>query len=150
MPAIPRSSLILTAAGVLPFAWGAVTALSPGFGQALGLPPMFRGTVAMLTYGTVILSFMSGVLWGFAAKASGALSAVGHALSVIPALWAFFMTGGAPGAAAVNLAGGFVGVLMLDWAFWQWGLAPRWWMRLRVPVTVAVLACLAVPILLDR
>lgn len=150
MPAIPRSALILTAAGVLPFAWGAATLISPGFGQELGLPPMFRGTVAMLTYGTVILSFMSGVLWGFAARASGAMAAAGHVLSVIPALWAFFMTGGAPGAAAVNLAGGFAGVLMLDWAFWQWGLAPRWWMRLRVPVTLAVLACLAVPILLDR
>lgn len=150
MPSIPRTALILTAAGVLPFAWGAATLIWPGFGQSLGLPPMFRGTVAMLTYGTVILSFMSGVLWGFAAKASGALSAVGYGLAVIPALWAFFMTGGAPGAAAVNLAGGFVGVLMLDAAFWQWGLAPRWWMRLRVTVTVAVLACLAVPILLDR
>lgn len=150
MTAIPRSALILTAAGVLPFAWAAVTTLSPGVGQDLGLPPMLRGTVAMLTYGTVILSFMSGVLWGFAAKAGGALAAAGYGLSVVPALWAFFMTGGDPGAAAVNLAGGFLGVLMLDWAFWQWGLAPRWWMRLRVPVTLAVLACLAVPILLDR
>lgn len=147
MTTIPRPALMLTAAGVLPFLWGAATLVWPGFGAGLGLPPMFRGTVAMLTYGTVILSFMSGVLWGFATRAEGTRAAAGYALSVIPALWAFFMTGGDPGAAAVNLAGGFVAVLMLDWVFWRQGLAPRWWLRLRVPATLAVLACLAVPIL---
>jgi len=59
------------------------------------------------------------------------------------------MVNGDPGNAAVNLWAGFAGLLMLDYFFSLQGLAPAWWMRLRVLLTVVVLACLAVPILLE-
>ena len=150
MTAIPRSALILGLAGVIPFLWGAANLLFPataGWGGRF-LSPMFMGTYVILTYGVVILSFMSGVLWGFATKAQGRAAAVGYGLSVIPALWAFFMVNGAPGDAAVNLFAGFAGLLMLDYAFARQGLAPAWWMTLRVLLTGVVLACLAVPILM--
>ncbi|MBD1203212.1 MAG: DUF3429 domain-containing protein [Rhodobacteraceae bacterium] len=150
MTAIPRSALILGLAGLIPFLWGAANVLFPatvGWGGQW-MPPMFMGSYVILTYGVVILSFMSGVLWGFATKAKGQAAAVGYALSVIPALWAFFMVNGAPGDAAVNLFAGFAGLLMLDYAFARQGLAPVWWMRLRVLLTAVVLGCLAVPILL--
>ena len=91
-----------------------------------------------LFYGAVILSFMSGVLWGFATKARGRAATAGYILSVIPALWAFFMTGGGPTGAAVNLIAGFLGLLLLDWHFWQMGLAPKWWMHLRGLLTALV------------
>ena len=147
---IPRSALILGLAGLLPFLWGALNVLYPSslaWGGAL-VSPMFKGTYVSLTYGTVILSFMSGVLWGFATKTKGA-AAFGYALSVIPALWAFFMVNGQPGDAAVNLAAGFVGLLLLDFSFAAQGLTPPWWMRLRLLLTAVVLACLAVPILYE-
>ena len=150
MTAIPRSALILGLAGLIPFLWGAANVLFPvttGWGGRF-LSPMFMGTYVILTYGVVILSFMSGVLWGFATKAGGRAAAIGYALSVIPALWGFFMVNGAPGDAAVNLFAGFAGLLMLDYVFAMQGLAPRWWMRLRVLLTAVVLACVAVPILL--
>lgn len=150
MTAIPRSALILGLAGLIPFLWGAANLLFPatvGWGGQF-LSPMFMGTYVSLTYGVVILSFMSGVLWGFATKAEGQAAALGYGLSVIPALWAFFMVNGAPGDAAVNLFAGFVGLLMLDYAFARQGLAPPWWMKLRVLLTAVVLACLAVPILM--
>ncbi|WP_425039849.1 DUF3429 domain-containing protein [Primorskyibacter sp. S187A] len=143
---IPRSALILGLAGVLPFAWGAATLLSPALGQ-WGLSmigPRFVGPYVQLFYGTVILSFMSGVLWGFATKADGAQAATGYALSVIPALWAFFMTGGGPTSASLNLITGFAGLLVLDFAFWRWGLAPPWWMGLRLLLTGLVVICLTV------
>ncbi len=146
---IPRSALILGLAGLIPFVWGALNVLYPPslvWGGAL-VPPMFKGTYVSLTYGTVILSFMSGVLWGFATKTKGVAAAVGYALSVIPALWAFFMVNGQPGDAAVNLAAGFAGLILLDFSFARQGLAPAWWMRLRLILTAVVLACLAVPIL---
>jgi hypothetical protein len=147
--AIPRSALLLGLAGLIPFAWGALTVLSPqlaGWG-ASALGPRFVGPYVQLFYGSVILSFMSGVLWGFATKAKGALAGVGYALSVIPALWAFFMTGGGPVTAAGNLITGFLGLLLLDWQFWRWGLAPRWWMALRMLLTAGVVLCLAVVLL---
>lgn len=146
MRQIPRSALILGLAGVIPFAWGALTLLSAGaaaWGQA-NLGPRFVGPYIQLYYGAVILSFMSGVLWGFATKATGARAATGYALSVIPALWAFFMTGGGPVSAGTNLIFGFLGLLALDVAFWHWRLAPAWWMQLRVLLTALVVLCLAV------
>ncbi len=149
MTMIPRAALILGLAGLLPFLWGAATQISPQLaawgGQWVG--PLFIGTYVSLTYGTVILSFMSGVLWGFATKASGEEAAIGYGLSVIPALWAFFMVNGDPADAAVNLAAGFVGLLLLDWHFWRMGTAPDWWLHLRGLLTVIVLACLAVAII---
>jgi hypothetical protein len=86
---------------------------------------------------------MSGVLWGFATKAEGAQAATGYALSVIPALWAFFFVGGGPTSAAIYLSAGFAGLLALDWSFARQGLAPAWWMSLRVGLTAIVLLCLA-------
>ena len=97
-----------------------------------------------LFYGSVILSFMSGVLWGFATRVDGARAGLCYTLSVVPALWAFFMTGGGPVSAATNLIFGFAGLLILDFAFSRWGLTPPWWMALRGLLTAVVLLCLSV------
>jgi len=149
MKDIPRAPLILGLAGLIPFLWGAATVLSVGLStwglQFMG--PRFIGPYIQLFYGSVILSFMSGVLWGFATKATGAQAATGYVLSVIPALWAFFMTGGGPTSAGLNLIFGFAGLLMLDFAFSRWGLTPPWWMSLRILLTTIVVACLAVTVI---
>ncbi|PVA10905.1 DUF3429 domain-containing protein [Pelagivirga sediminicola] len=146
MIALPRSALILGLAGLVPFLWGAITVLSPDLAlwtiRAIG--PRFAGPYVMLFYGAIILAFMSGVLWGFATKLEGAQAGAGYVLSVIPALWAFFTTGGGPVSAGVSLMAGFAGLLGIDWLFWRYGVAPGWWMQLRVPLTAVVLACLAV------
>jgi hypothetical protein len=145
---IPRTALLLGLAGLIPFLWSAATHLSPDLSRWAGqfLQPMFLGAVVGLTYGTVILSFMSGVLWGFATKAEGAEATVAYGLSVIPALWVFFMVTDASPNSTIFLAAGFVGLLLLDAMYSAWGLAPRWWLRLRVMLTVVVLACLAIPL----
>ncbi|SNS88594.1 DUF3429 domain-containing protein [Antarctobacter heliothermus] len=149
MTQIPRSALILGLAGVVPFVWGALTLLLPGlFDWGLAtFGPRFVGPYVQLFYGAVILSFMSGVLWGFATKAEGRQAATGYALSTLPALWAFFTTGGGEARAAMNLIVGFLALLLLDYAFARWGLAPRWWMYLRLLLTGLVVACLAVIVL---
>lgn len=146
---IPRTPLILGLAGLLPFLWGALTVLLPDLGlrtaQIVG--PRFAGPYVMLFYGAVILSFMSGVLWGFATKASGSRAATGYALSVLPALWAFFMTGGGPQSAGTSLIFGFAGLLLLDTHFARHGLAPGWWMPLRLLLSAVVIGCLAIGVL---
>lgn len=145
MRSLPLSALLLGLAGLLPFLWGAATLYLPDL-QELTIDrvgPRFAGPFVLLSYGTIILAFMSGVLWGFATKAEGAVAATGYALSTIPALWAFFFVGGGPTSAAVYLIAGFVGLLGLDWLFWKQELAPSWWMGLRVGLTVVVVLCLA-------
>ncbi len=144
MNAIPRSALLLGLAGLIPFLWGALTVLHPDLGLwgQMTLGGRFVGPYVQLFYGAIILSFMSGVLWGFAAQATGRTATAGYILSVIPALWAFFMTGGGPVTAAMNLIVGFLALLLLDWHFWRLELAPPWWMHLRVLLTVIVVLSL--------
>ena len=145
---IPRPALLLGLAGLIPFLWSAATHMVPALAIWAGqwLSPMFLGAYVGLTYGTVILSFMSGVLWGFATKAEGREAAIGYALSVIPALWVFVMVNDASANSTIFLAAGFLGLLLLDAMYSAWGLAPRWWLRLRVMLTLVVLACLAIPL----
>ena len=146
MTQIPRPALLLGLAGLIPFYWGALTSVAPGF-AAWGtemLGPRFVGPYVQVFYGAVILSFMSGVLWGFAAKGHGW---PGYALSVLPALWAFFTTGGGAERAALALVAGFLGLLALDWHFWKTGAAPDWWMRLRILLTTGVVIALSVDLI---
>ena len=110
---IPRPALLLGLAGLLPFLCCVMT----GFFE---VPAFVQGweDLIMLRYGIVILS-------------------------VIPALWAFFTTMGPTPQALAALMAGFVGLLGLDWVFWRLGLAPEWWMRLRLILTSGVMASLA-------
>ncbi|WP_425092772.1 DUF3429 domain-containing protein [Tropicimonas sp. S265A] len=144
MTQIPRAALILGLAGLIPFLFGTATLYSTALAQwgVSALGPRFVGPYVQVFYGTIILSFMSGVLWGFATQATGAVAATGYALSVIPALWAFFMVGGGANAAAFYLAGGFIGLLALDYMYWKQELAPPWWMQLRILLTSIVVVCL--------
>lgn len=146
MNRIPTFPLLIGLAGLVPFLWGAATYLSADLGAwgATHLGPRFVGPYVQLFYGSVVLSFMSGVLWGFAARARGGQGTTGYVLAVLPALWAFFMTGGGPVTAGMNLIFGFAGLLLLDAAFAHWGLAPSWWLQLRLRFTGVVIACLAV------
>ncbi len=140
---IPLASLLLGLAGVIPFAWGALTILVPSLGDwSLGtLGSRFTGRTLLVVYGTVILSFMSGTIWGFATRAGGegrgGHAGVLYALSTLPALWAFFL-----GFSALALALGFALLLLLDAHAQRAGLAPPWWMRLRILLTVLVIVCL--------
>lgn len=149
MPPIPRPVLALGLAGLLPFVWSALTAWHPGLGDwsTAVFGPRLTGPYAGLSYGIVILSFMSGVLWGFATRASGGRAVAAYGLSVVPALWTFLMVGGGTQDAAAALIAGFAGLLLLDRQFVQWGLAPGWWMPLRLMLTAVV--CLSLlPIVL--
>lgn len=143
---IPRPALLLGLAGLIPFVAAAgVIVLRPSLPlDGFNLPLMGFGHLVLLAYGRMILAFMAGVLWGFAAKGGAGFWA--YAASVTPALWVFF-TGFLPDADEdITLAIGFAALLALDWVFARAGLTPPWWMRLRALLTAVVLACLAISI----
>ena len=138
---IPRTALYLALGGLVPFLVCAGVALS-------GNQVVLRGAEdeIMLRYGIIILAFMSGVLWGFATNASGKMATVAYGLSVLPALWAFFTAVGPTPQALGALIPGFYGLLVLDYYFWRAGLAPPWWLRLRLPLTAVVMVTLGISI----
>lgn len=142
---IPRGALFLGLAGLLPFLWAALGVLVPAVSDATVslLGPRFNAPYMLVSYGTVILCFMSGVLWGFATKTN---EVKGFALSVMPALWAFFTIGGGPQQATSAVLIGFILVFACDVQFRIWGLAPDWWLKLRALLTAIVAACLLVGI----
>jgi hypothetical protein len=136
MSAIPRTPLLLGLAGLIPFVWGLVTSFVP-------VPEMsdyFVGFGVLADYGMIILAFMSGVIWGFATRATGRTARLLYVLSVIPALWAFFFAFGEY--ALLTLAAGFLVLIPIDLAATRAGLAPQWWPRLRVMLTAVVVPCL--------
>jgi len=146
MTSVPLSARLLGFAGLLPFFWGAGTLYLPAMQEftMAQLGPRFVGPFVLLNYGTIILAFMSGVLWGFATRAEGELATLVYCLSVVPALWAFFFVGGGPVSAAIMLIAGFLAVLAIDVFLWTNELTPRWWLKLRIPLTIGVCACLAI------
>lgn len=146
MNGIPRTALLLGLAGVVPFGWGVLTMQIDAVSQftLAYAGSRFVGPFVQLFYGAVILSFMSGVLWGYSTKLEGKSATVGYSLSVLPALWAFFSASDSLEQTGQNLIIGFFGLLVIDWYFWSRGFAPSWWMKLRLLLTFLVTSLLAV------
>ena len=145
MKKIPYSALVLGLSGLIPFFWGTVSS----FGFVLekfkltGISEKYTGSSVNLIYGTIILAFMSGVLWGFAANVGDKRRPVGFLLSVLPALWAFFTFNGILINPLVSLIIGFLGVFAIDIRFYYWQLTPEWWLSLRSILTLFVIICLS-------
>ncbi len=136
---IPATPFWLGIAGLIPFVIGAVLCLTPGAG----------GPQILIAYGITILSFLSGALWGFATKSGGRDRLWAYGLSVLPALYVFLMVQDSK--IALGLYGvdpikaliyGFIGLLALDMLYQTRGLAPFWWLRLRLILTGCVVICL--------
>ena len=146
MKKIPNSALILGLAGLIPFFWGTVTSLDFVL-ESLKLTDLseeYIGPKINLIYGTIILAFMSGVLWGFAANIGDKRRPVGLTLSVLPALWAFFTFSGTLINPFISLIIGFLGVFAVDVRFYYWQLTPEWWLSLRSILTLFVIIFLSV------
>lgn len=148
MTRIPTSALILGLAGLLPFAYGALSVLVPGT-AALGWAwsPNHTGTALLQIYGIVILCFMAGVIWGFATRAEGAQATLFYTASVLPAIFVFLTAFAEPRPSLVMLIIAFLALLAVDASAARQGLAPEWWMRLRLVLTTGVIACLAIGVL---
>ncbi|MGJ8547115.1 MAG: DUF3429 domain-containing protein [Sulfitobacter sp.] len=149
-PRIPAAALLIGFAGLLPFLWGALVVVGYFDAAAVVQPSGFLswvvvrdGPLLMARYGVILLCFATGALWGLSSNVAGLRANICFALSVIPALWIFLNPGQGATSALTNLMIGFAALLMLDAAFWRWGLAPAWWMSLRLPLTLIVLGCLA-------
>jgi uncharacterized protein DUF3429 len=145
-PKVPPVARLVGLASLIPFVWGAATTLN-GELQIWALNTVgsrFIGPYVQVFYGGVILSFSSGILWGFATRAEPASrAATGYVLAALPALWVFLTATGGPALASTYLIVGYIGLILLDALFFLWRLTPDWWMHFRMPLNIIAIACLA-------
>lgn len=134
---IPALVIGLTAAGALPFVALAVIGFVGGpLWQAEGLN-------ALLTYGAVILAFMGAIHWGLVLSPDAVTEPTASLLAgVIPALVGWGATMLPPSLGFIVLALAFVAVLGFDFVAIRNAVAPSWYGRLRLPVTLVVVLCL--------
>lgn len=138
---IPAVAAALGAAGLVPFVAGAAFAWLAAADLQVAIP-------VLVAYGAIILSFLGGAHWGLASAAAatdlhGARPSL-FAWSVVPSLvgWVACLLS-LPLSLAV-LAVAFTLVLILDRQMMAQRLAPGWWWRLRIRLTVAVVTTLLV------
>lgn len=134
---MPIAAAILGAAGLLPQG-AALLAL------ALGVPGWQLGALAMgFAYAALIFSFLGGAWWGLAARSHPAPQWVFGA-AVLPSLialgcaipWAF--SDAWPGPWLIVLGLFILASPVIDLALLRGGFAPRWWLRLRVPLSLGL------------
>jgi len=134
----PLPALALGASGLLP-AFAACVAVLMG-------PVEWRASAATVcaTYAAIILSFLGGAWWGLASRGDG-----GHwprppvavfAASVLPSLaaWGALLLDRMSGLMLLGLL--FLAVLPGDAWLARGGLAPAWWLSLRVPLSLGMAA----------
>ena len=136
--AVPPAALVLGYAGVLPFLGCALAMwLLPPAGAA-------AADLALRGYGAVILSFLGGAHWGLgmAGHGGGGTGPTRLGAAVVPSLvgWVGLLLPAVAGLAWLALA--FAGQYAADRAATRRGLAPGWYPRLRLPLTLLVVACL--------
>lgn len=135
---MPTPALWLGASGAVPFVALAVASLTVDSAlQALVI-------VALGFYGAVILSFLGGVQWGLAISDREAQSAsfTRLGLSVVPSLVAWLALLLPALAGLPLLAVAFITAYVADRRAGQRGFAPAWYPRLRLPLTLVVVASL--------
>jgi hypothetical protein len=142
---IPNAPLLLSLAGLAPFFWGALTLANTdlmAWGQ-MWLGKGLVGAQVQISYSAVIMSFMSGVLWGFSTKTTQLKAAFCYTLSVLPALAVFFLISTNSENKIEFLMVGFGLLIVLDLIFSRLDLTPSWWLRLRISITFLVILSLS-------
>lgn len=110
----------------------------------------FQALALGFAYAALILSFLGGLWWGLAARAERApgwlwIAAVLPSLIALASAWPWSEGKPWPGPSLIVLGAALIGALGIDWQLVRQGLAPRWWLALRVPLSLGLgLATLAI------
>lgn len=141
---IPKTPFWMAMLGMVPMLWGVAETYVPAF---LSITEMFssgwfQAPYASIRFAEIVLLFMSGILWGFAARSRGTTANIGYFLAVLPVLYVYFFVAVGIGDVTVKLSVGYILVLGIDRVFHTQNLTPDWWMRLRTLQTTAMVGCL--------
>lgn len=134
-PSLPR---LLGFAGLLP-------QLAAGY-VLLENNPDWRFTALAMAYAyaALIFSFLGGLWWGLAAAAGERapkwlwIAAVIPSLIALASAWPWATGGNWPGPSMIALGAGLITSLVVDWRLQHSGMAPAWWLSLRVPLSLGL------------
>ncbi len=134
---VPAPAKLLGLAGLLPQAAAALL--------VVGGPLEWRFTALALAfaYAALILSFLGGLWWGLAAAARQVPGWLYWA-AVVPSLFAlatcipWSIGTDWPGPSLVALGLAILASLLVDFGLDRTGIAPRWWLGLRIPLSVGL------------
>jgi len=144
---IPGPALVLGYLGLLPFLYGvALLHVAPGtlptFGFVGSNPE--GGLRLLARFGATILAFMGGCLWGFASAPPRMPTVAILAATAAPPLWAALAIDPNPARSCLWLAFGYALLQAIDVVFQRLGVAPAYWLGLRLPLTSGVITCLLI------
>jgi len=94
-------------------------------------------------YAALIFSFLGGLWWGLAAAASKPPAWLWYA-AVLPSLialgsaWPWATGQPWPGPSMIVLGVALIGSLAVDWQLQRTGIAPGWWLGLRIPLSIGL------------
>jgi len=159
---VPKIATVLGYAGLIPMFAGSAGALWLSGSQGV------QAVCYQASYGGVLLSFLGAVHWGLAMAEYSSVSKIlsknqpkdgensgetllkpttkqqnaRYILSVVPFTYAWVLQWVPLNIALPGLLIGFTGQFIADSFADQKGLLPTWYMKLRVPLTIGILACL--------
>ncbi len=137
---VPLAATLLGAAGLLPPLLALFVRLAAGAEPATPLPGMM-GALAQI-YSALILSFLGGIWWGVAmARVPAERLPQLLGLAVAPSIVGLLLVGlslGWPMLASTLLGIVIIATPLVDRTLRQSQLVPPWWMRLRVPLSLAL------------
>ncbi|MFO1105849.1 MAG: DUF3429 domain-containing protein [Amaricoccus sp.] len=145
MTRIPLPVLALGWLGLVPFLYGVALLFSqpgtlPTFGVVVSSPQ--GGLHVLERFGAAVLAFMGGCLWAFV-LAPGRVPRLSLLIaSGVPAVLAFVAIRPSAALSCIWLAFGFMVLQAIDVLFQRIGVAPDYWLGLRLPLTAGVMACL--------
>ena len=145
-PRVGRAAYLLGLAGLLPqLAAVALMILARNDPTDLAWIPLILGYGLALIYGSLILSFLGGIWWGYAMRRIERQGPLAIA-AIVPTLVGLgciaFATDGLPAAVspwpAVALGCAIIATLVVDRRLVATGEAPGNWMRLRLPLSLGL------------
>jgi hypothetical protein len=139
---VPMAAVALGASGLVLPVVAIIARLSAGTPPDTPLPA-FLMLMAFMS-ASLILSFLGGIWWGVAigrTETEGAGPGGLLALAIVPTVVTLLiagLSGWMPKTGAVLLGTAIIATLLVDRGLAMRGLVPVWWMRLRVPLSLAL------------
>jgi hypothetical protein len=138
---VPMPAKVLGTLGLIPFFISLFSSFHITLDTLLSNTININSAHLQLNYSIIILCFMAGSFWGFSANAKVQKPFL-YIISVLPTLYILGTLLFPSQYQFIIIGIGFAFLLPIDIYFKLLGMAPLWWLRLRIPLTLTVIIIL--------